>query len=74
MRILSKRNNAYENVRNCQEENYSNGNWNQQSFTLKRDIYILYANYMKSLSRLCIHFNYCERELNRKKEIKLIQL
>jgi hypothetical protein len=67
MRILSKRNNAYEDVRNYQAKNYSNGNWNQQSLTLKRDICLLYANRMKSLTRLCICLNYCERELNHKK-------
>jgi hypothetical protein len=61
-------------MRNYQAENYSNGNWNQQSLTLERDIYLLYANRMKSLTRLCIHLNYCEKELNRKIETKLIQL
>jgi hypothetical protein len=40
---LSKRNSAYENVRNYQEENYNNGSWNQQSLTLKRNVYLLYA-------------------------------
>jgi hypothetical protein len=40
---LSKRNNAYENMRNYQATNYSNGSWNQQSLTLKRNGYLLYA-------------------------------
>jgi hypothetical protein len=71
---LSKRNSAYENLRNCQTVNYNNGSLEQQSLTLKGNVYLLYENIIKSLTHLCIHLNYCKIDLNHKTRIKLIQL
>jgi hypothetical protein len=71
---LSKRNNAYENVRNYQTINYNNGSLEQQSLILKGNVHLLYANNIKSLTQLCIHLNYCKIDLNQKTRITLIQL